>query len=228
MIPITTGSVMAMVAAVMNDSAQQNYTDAAILPYMQLAYEDLKTELQDYNIPITNATSSGILITPGVTTIGGVTGPSLPADLVDILSMHERIAGTTSDFVLMERKQFLPMTQQLTSYLQVWSWQDQIVRLLGANGNVEVRMNYIASNLGDIADENTILRLFNLKGYLTYRTGGHCSIFIGENETRANVLYGFAERELDKLLSIGIKAQQAIRTRRRPFRSGFKSYGTIR
>lgn len=225
MLPITAGSVMDMVAAVMNDTARQVYTDAAILPYMQLAYEDLKTELQDYNIPISNVTSSAILVPAGIKQLADA---DLPVDLIEIMSINERTAGTADDFVLMERKQFLPLTQQLTAFLQYWSWQDQVIKFLGANGNVEIKINYIASNLGDIADENTLLRLYNIKGYLTYRTGGHCSSFIGENESRANMLYGFAGQELEKLLSINIKSQQGIRTRRRPFRSSYKSTGSIR
>ena len=224
MLPITAGSVMDLVAAVMNDTARQVYTDEAILPYMQLAYEDLKTELQDYNIPISNVTSSAILIPAGTKFIADA---DMPTDLVEIMSISERTAGTSNDFLLMERRQFLPHTQQLTAFLQVWSWQDQTIKFLGSNGNVEVKLNYIASGLGDIVDEDTLLKLYNIKGYLTYRTGGHCSAFIGENETRAGMLYGFAGQELEKLLSINIKSQQGIRTRRRPFRSGYKANGSI-
>lgn len=225
MLPITAGSVMSAVAAVMNDTAQQVYTDEAILPYMQLAYTDLKTELQDYNIPISNITSSAILIPAGVKVIDDVL---LPPDLIEIMSISERTAGTNDDYHLMERRQFLPHTQQLTAFLQFWSWQDQVIKFLGANSSVEIKINYIASNLGEIDDHDTELRLYNIKGYLTYRTGGHCSSFIGENETRATMLYGFAAQELEKLLSINIKSQQGIRTRRRPFRASYKSHGSIR
>lgn len=228
MLPITAGSVMDSVRALMNDTAGQIYTNTAILPYIQIATDDLAMELQDYNIPISNVTSSALTISAGMTDVGGSTGPALPNDLVEIMMVSERTAGTTDDFTPMERRQFLPLTQQLTSYLQVWSWQNQIIKLLGANGDVEVKLNYIAANLGDITNENTTLRLFNIKGYLAYRTSGHCSMFIGENETRARLLYGMAEKELETLLGINIKAQQSIRTRRRPFRSARKSYGMIR
>jgi hypothetical protein len=223
----TVGDVTTMVRALMNDMVHQQFTDFTILPYLRIAYEDLKSDLMEYNIPFTNATSNAILIPAGVTTIGDDTPPLLPPGLVEIFSISERTAGTNNDFVLMERRQFLPMTEQLTSHLRYWAWWGHGIRFIGATAPVEVKLNFIlsGSNFAEIVDENTIFRVDVVKAYLAYRTAGHCSMFIGENETRAATLYGFADKELDKLLSISIKSQQAIKTRRRPFRASFKTHG---
>lgn len=226
MLPVTAGSIMETVAALLNDTDRQVYTDAVILPYIQLAMNDLSLKLEDYNIAITNITSEPITITAGVLDIGGDSGPALPQDLVEILSISERTAGTTNDFAMMSRRQFIPETDIRTAYLQVWSWQDQIVKFIGANGDIEVKLNYIGNTAGAIIDESSLIKFFNAQSYLQYRTAGHCAMYIGENQARATTLYLEAEDKLDSTLNIGIKSTQGIRTRRRPFRARFKSNGS--
>lgn len=225
MLPVTAGSLFDRVRALQNDTDGAIYTDDAILPYCQIAQDDLNLALQEYNIPVTNATSAVLSINEGQVDIGGPTGPALPLDFIDILDIAERTAGTSNDFMRMQRLQFLPQTEILTAYLQVWSYQNQIIKFLGANGNIEVQLHYIADTLGYVENENSQLRLFNVRAYLQYRTAGHCSMFVGENETRANLQFGLAQQALDAILNINIKSTQGIYTRRRPFRHGFRTRG---
>ena len=52
-----------------------------------------------------------------------------------------------------------------------------------------------------------------------------CSMFIGENETRAQVLNEQAEQAKERMEGISNKGRQHIMTRHRPFRAAFKARG---
>jgi hypothetical protein len=66
------------------------------------------------------------------------------------------------------------------------------------------------------------LYIINGQSFLQIRLGGLLAEFIGENQTRADKLNGFADLAVGRATGIGTKGRQAIVTRRRPFRASFK------
>lgn len=224
-LPVKAGDIFTKARFFLNDNDGAVYTDSVLLPALQVAYEDLRLETEDNNLPITNATSDVITITAGVTNIGGAGGPALPLGLVEIIEMYERTAGSGNDFIQMRRRNFLPKTDFITTYLEVYTWQDQIIKLLGATGDVEVKIDYVGSTLGDITDANSQIRLFNCCSFLWYRTAALAANYIGENKTRSDELNGEALRAIEVLESIGIKNQQSNPVRRRPFMSAYRQRG---
>jgi hypothetical protein len=223
--PINVNEVMLGTAALMNDQTRAVYTNTVQLPYFKMAYAELADELKDNNVPISNRTSVGLPITQGMIDIGGPTGPPLPIDFIEPLALWERTAGTTNDFMLMDRRQFLPKTSTLTSFLQVWTYINQIITLLGTNGDIEVKIDYVGDPFANIVNENSLILVHNAENFLKYRNAALCAEFIGEDESRASSLNNNAGRELETLLNIAIKSEQSIYTRRRPFRARFKSTG---
>lgn len=221
------GQVFDGARALLNDINGQVYTNDVQLPFFQMAFEEVRQELQDYNIPITNKTSAAILIPYGVKDIGGPTGPPLPNDFIELLECWEIPAGTNNDYMQMRRKIFLPKTDILTAYLEVYTWADQYIHFLGANGDIQVKLDYIASGLGPVVNENSVIRLTNVINVLKFRTAAYCAMFIGENETRASVLNEKANEALDTMLGIQIKNTQRIQTRRRPFMASYKQRGPL-
>lgn len=212
-------------AALLNDGEKTQFTNAIQLPYLKIAYSQLKQELIDNNIPVSNKTSTQVTITTSMFDIGGTTGPALPLDFIEPLDLHERTAGTNDDFLLMLRVLALPMTNVLTPFLQVWSYQSQIIKFLGATASVDVKMNYIGDPLSGLVDENTQVRVFNTENFLKFRNAALCALYIGENPDRAASLNAEAVGAMDLLLNITIKSAQSIYTRRRPFRARAKTNG---
>ena len=212
--PFNVSDILNGSAALLNDSDLTSFTYAAQLPYLKIAYEDLRQELMDSNIPISNFTSAVITIPTGTTRIDG----DLPIDLIDIYELWERTANTTNDFVLMRHSGFLPKTNVITAYLRVYAWKNQIVELLGATGNVEVKIDYVGDPLGAVVDENSQIRVLNSSNFLKYRNAALCAEFIGENKERADSLNANAARAMDTLLGISIKSSQNIATKRKPYR----------
>lgn len=213
--------------ALLNDQAGAVYTNSVLLPYLKIAYEEIKQSCEEYQIPLNLKTSEVIMITAGITDIGGSTGPSLPIDLVEVLECWERPAGTTNDFMLMKHMLFLPKTSVLTSYLEVWQYSEQYIHFLGANGDIDVKLDYVATGMPNVVDENTLVKVTNAVNFLKYKTAALAAMFIDENETRASVLNDQSENAKDTLLNIKIKSQQNIQIRRRPFMGAYKRRGGL-
>jgi hypothetical protein len=221
------GDVFNGVRSLLNDQNNTVFTNTVQLEYYKIAFQELQEECEDYNIPVTNKTSEAIEITAGITDLGGPTGPALPNDLIEVIELWERPAGTDNNFMLMRRLQFLPKTEQQTAYLEVYSWMEEYLHFLGATGDIEVKIDYIAANIGTAIDANSIVKVSNAVNFLKYKTAALCAMFIGENETRAAVLESEAAKALDRFLGIKIKNAQGIQTRRRPFMGSYKQRGGL-
>lgn len=224
-LPIKAGDIFDRARFCLNDVNATSFTDTVLLPALKFAYEDLKMECEDNNIPFTNITSAAITVPAGIKTIGGSGGPALPIDLIEIVELYERIAGTTSDFKMMRRRNFLPKTDFETTYLEVYAWQGQEIKFIGATGAIEVKIDYVSSNLGNIIDKNTEIRLYNCINFLSFRTAALASNYIGENKSRSDELNGEAVRCIETMENIGIKNQQSAPVRRRPFMSSYRQRG---
>jgi len=221
-----------MTASLMNDTSQVSYTDSAILPYLNIALDDLQEIFQHNNIPVTNEVTGTLTpITAGVTVVSFTTTPALPANLIEIQQLYERATGVTP-WIPMTRREFLPLTredQNITQFL-IWAWVNQEIRLIESTASNDLKIDYIKSIFAtpiDIADIATNLDIINVQQYLGYATAALCSMFIGENEMRASVLDSKATQALDRELGIPIKGRQAITTRRRPFMGRYRRRGYI-
>lgn len=219
---VKVGDIFDTTRALMNDTTGAVYTDAVLIPYFKIAYDELRLELEDYQIPIGILTSDEIRVNAGVTTIGGDGGPSLPKHLIEIMSIYERTYGTTNDFVVMTRQITLPKTEVRTQYLEVWSWQNQRVKLLGATNDIGVKIDYIGE-IPDIVNQDNVVELTNSKVALAARTAALCAQFIEENAERYQAAMDTCNNAIDKMLNIKIKPQQRIPIRRQPFMARYKA-----
>jgi hypothetical protein len=214
-------------AALMNDSAKTDYTYDAQLPYLNMAIDELVENLQESNSSPTNSTSTVITLAVGeyrITYDEHATTPHYPTDLVEIQEIGERLAGTEDLFVRMGRREFLNAFPAGQSLL-FWTWQDQIIYFNenGATSEREIQIKYVRQGISLAADEDTVIGTINARSYLAYKTAALCSMFIGENETRASVLEVQAEKALERLTGINNKGKQQTMTRHRPFRAGYKA-----
>lgn len=226
-LPVKAQEVFETARFLLNDTEGAVFNDTVLLPAIKLAMNDLRLECEDNNIPYTNMTSAGITVPAGTTNIGGNGGPALPSDLVEIIEMYERIAGTSNDFMRMDRRIFLPKTDYETNYLEVYTWQKQIVHLIGAVNDIEVKIDYVGDTLSQIVDANSQILIYNSISFLQFRTAALAAEFIGENASRADSLNIQAARCIETMENIGIKNQQNAPIRRRPFMSRYKQRGWI-
>lgn len=224
---MTVHEVLDRARAHLNDSLGQIYSDDKLLPHLQTAYDELEEMFQENGLPTTNkvTTSPNIVVAAGLTSIGDPTvGPALPADLVEIQGVYERTNGTSEPFMSVTRVDFLPTTPTppLSQFIY-YAWQNQIIHFLAANSIREIKLEYIADTFSDLVSPSSLITVIKSKNSLAYRTAGLAAFHIGENESRANELNGFAGNATERLMNIMMKGQQAIVTRRRPFRAAYKS-----
>ena len=222
-------NIMDSVQALYNDLTGSVLTYPVQMPYLNMALGDLRSQLEVYGISATNKTIQDLVVPAECTEIkfaAILPNPSLPGDLIEPLEMYERTSGSEDSYIPMQKMQFLPPYTTLTNALVYWVWQGQKITLIGANSDVEVRIDYTASVLPRVTDPDDVIGIINAESFLQYRTAALCSKFIGENEGRSSELNQTAQIHLDTLLTSGIKHQQAIATRRRPFNQSFKTWGS--
>lgn len=214
----------------MNDSAQTLYTNEVVLPYFNLALDELQELYELNDIPVTNETSVIIRIPAGIKRVGFDTNPALPSDLIEIKELWESIAGQNR-FIRVAKREFLPHRLEdntTISQFLIWAWMGQRIELIAANGPNDLKIDYTASIFKTpilIKDVNINLPFTNIKTFLEYKTAAICAMFIAENETRALALDSSSGTALGRALGIPIKGMQEIVTRRRPFRASYKQRG---
>ncbi len=219
---MTAADIMDASASLLNDTAKSQFTYVAQIPYLNIAQRELQEECESNNVPMSNETSAVIPIAIGVKTIGDVTGPALPSDLIEIQGIYERLTGGNEDFQQVTRVEFLPLYVEVFEDLVYFSWIGQIIRFLGATSPRDVKINYIGAVLPTVTASTDTIKLFNALSFLSYRTASLCAQFIGENKERADDLNVFARLGLDRFLNINTKGRQSIFTRHRPFMSSYK------
>lgn len=228
----TWASILEKSAALNNDQTRAVFTDAVMLPYLNIALSELQEIFELNNIPSTNEVSALINVPAGTTVVGFSTVPALPAALVEIRELFESVEGQES-WVPVTKKEYLTPSQPgpnvgLTSF-GIWSWLDQEIHVLEAIVDIDLKLDYIKSifvdiTLGGIAAQNTIL---NTDTFLQYRTAGLASEFIDEDFARADRQNNYGVSGLERSLGISIKGKQSIVVRRRPFRAAFKRRRTM-
>jgi hypothetical protein len=226
---LAAGEVMDRVAALMNDPAKTDYTYIAQIPYLNMAIDELVEALEESNSSPTNLTSAVLTIPVGssmITPTESAILPNYPFDLVEIQEVGERLSGTDDSFVRLSRREFLNVAPPNNSLL-FWIWEDQTIKF-NPNGALtprDVQLKYVRQAIGQATDETTVIGTINARSYLSYKTASLCSMFIGENETRAQVLDAQADKAMERLTGISNKGKQQVMTRHRPFRLSYKARG---
>jgi len=221
----TPAEIIDMVASLMNDTAQTVFTDAACLPYLNIAIDEMQEIFEHNNISITNQVSAVIPVAAGVTDI------LLPSNLVEVQQVWESPSGT-DNWTPLVRKEFLPhyLEEQELSQFLVFALDGQLIKVPPTNQDNELKIDYIKKLIDTpitIDSINNDIPITNMKTYLGFHTASLCSMFISENPTRAQMLEGQAQEALARTVGIGNKGKQAITTRHRPFRASYKTRGKM-
>ncbi len=218
-------------AALMNDQDRAVYTDAVLLPYLNIALSELQEIFELNNIPSTSVTSATIAVPAGTSLIGFLTVPALPTDLVEIQQLWESQTGQ-NNWTPMGKREYLTAaivgSTQLSMF-GVWAWLDQQINLRAANTPLDLKLDYIQNlfaeiTIGLVGTNNAVI---NTDTFFQYRTAALAAEFIEENISRADKLNIYGVSGLERSLGISVKGKQSIAVRRRPFRAAFKRSRTL-
>lgn len=221
--------VMDATAAAMNDPSKTHYTYAKQMPYLNMALRELQEFFELNEIPVTTKKSAVIEVPDGTTEIGFSPDPPiadtpyLPDDLIEPKVLWESTVDTDT-YTPMTKVDFLPQSLAgvETSQFGIYVWQEQKIKVLAANIDIDLKMDYIASLFTTVDDEDTVINVLNSLSFLSYRTAGLMCEMISRDQVGADKNNNNAGLGLDRVIGIGTKGRQAITIRHRPFRSSYK------
>lgn len=228
---LTAAQVMDGAAARLNDVARAVFTYAVQIPYLNIALKELQEIYEENNVPVTDETSAIIYVpaaSAGIVEIGytGVAGRILPPDLIEIKVAWQSIRNL-NQFTQFKPVDYLPqwnLTAQISGF-NCYQWADQKLRLIAANADNDIKLEYIKSLFAIVTASGDALNITNGFSFLMNRTASIIAKDVEENQERSDKLYGDALAGLDRSLTITTKGRQKIQTRRLPFRAGFKTNG---
>jgi hypothetical protein len=225
---LVASTVLAKAATLMNDTARTVYTYTAVLPYLQIALQELQEHFELHNIPVTQLSSALINIPAGTTQIifNGVGVPKLPDDMIEPQQLWEREEGI-DPYVPMSRRDYIPHQFEgtPTGKFSFYVWEGQTIKFLPSNRNNDIKIDYVKDIFTPLVDETSHIDVINASTFLEYRAAALCAEFIERNQASANALNVYAIMALDRATGIGVKSKQSILTRRRPFRAAYKKRG---
>lgn len=211
-------------AVLMNDRSKTTYTYEIQLPYLQIAMQELQEYFALHNVSVTQKTSIIIHVDAGDTELGYDSNPyRLPDDMIEPEQVWESNRGQDS-FIPMVRKEYLSHNSNVqTSSFGVYTWNNGKLSFLSSNQNNDIKIDYIRQLFTEIINANSPINIVNARTFLEFRTAGLLAEFIESNDTAASKHNGYASLALDRATGITVKGKQSIMTRRRPFRSSYKS-----
>lgn len=223
---MTPQEMMVDAAALLNDQIQAVFTNEVLLPYYNMSIQKLQEIFEQNSIPVTKDTSVVLTLNSGVDRVAYFnTIPILPSNLIDILNVWESPHGIDT-WTPVKQRSFIPhwLEGTLANQFLIYAWNSQEIKLLPTNAVNDLKLDYVKTILDRITISDIIIpvTITNTSLFLTNYMAGLAAYFIGENETRAQVLYGLANESLATSMGIQIKGQQSITTRRRPFRQSYK------
>jgi hypothetical protein len=217
---IPASTIIASMGVMLNDVAQNLYTNTVLIPHIQQAVLELQDECVSNSVQLLQAETSE----EHVVAITGTVLPTPPTDMLVPIELFERPWGSTNieDFEPMVHKEWLPDEAQDTT-LRWWVYQRDAIAFLGATTDRGVKMHYwkLITNISGSSDPIPTIKAQN---FLAFRGASMAARFVGENDTRADYLDSMAQMALDKFLTISVKAVQDQPARRIPFSRKFRRY----
>ena len=195
-------------ATFLNDTAATKYPDERLLFLAKRAYNYFQSRLESNGV---NVKSKEVTKT---ITAGETYYSPLPNDLVVPVKCEERQAGTSDEFQPVIYRMNIPITTPASCILY-WGWRMDRLVFNEADNDREVKLYYMRT-FPELFGIDT--RVFALgEEFLIAKISALAHLFISQNEERAKIANEIAEAELDEILNILVKMDQANPIRRKPY-----------
>jgi hypothetical protein len=217
----TASEIMSNSAALLGDANKVTFTNDKLLPYLKLAYRDLQLKLAKAGVQVLLDTSAESTLSAGDREMDP------PDDLLSPIIVEERsVGGGESDWLEVTQKRILP-NEEPGQTLNVYAWNEQVFKFLGATEDREVRIKYWR-DLDAISGESTNINILNCQLFLEYKTPALYCLFPGGQPKRGADLESKAESYWNDALTIETKNQQGMPARRLPYGYSRRMIGRIR
>jgi len=218
------------VRALLNDTAAQLYSNAAILPYTKIELGELQSYIVQSGLPHLR---TWVAITVASTVKVPITRATAGfAEMVEPVKVIGRLTGSTEDYTEIERsKDDLEFENSMiavtlpTENAKYWKWADGQLQIgpssTSRDYRVQIYRNITPYPYG-LTTGYTFTDLVDFREYLSHRIAALMAGTIGQNMTRASALANKAVGIGESIKGRMIKSEQALPARRRGFWSGRK------
>src|SRR4030095_7051030 len=173
-------------ASLLNDPQRTEWDFTTLRPYFRKAHRELQLELDMNGIPVAQSTAIILSVPPLVDENNpGINLPNQPADLIEPEQLFERPAGTFNKFVPMKERMWEAEATPGTR-LNWWHWNQELVQLLGATQEVDVKLHYL-KGLAIPEAESDPLGFINAELFLGPKTAAIAAMATGAPSLAASL-----------------------------------------
>jgi hypothetical protein len=212
----TAGDVMDDAAVLLNDAVGSLYSYTVQLPFLRMVMRELESKLRLNGSPLTLKNEIEILVTAGDDAL------SLPSDFFIPIRLSEKSSSDTLYTKMTPKANVGDLEIVPNTTLSYWDYRESNINFIPATADRQVKLEYYKF-LDEIVDEDSLSEVASARNYLAHTTASKCARYIGKNREVANDLLVEAGDMIDTLISQEVKNNQSLRTRRRPFRMGYRS-----
>jgi hypothetical protein len=210
--PSTAGSVILRAANHLNDSSQLVYTTPVLLPFLNMALDELEGELAVFGLSALKKTTVTIPVPANSPSI-----PAMPVDFVEPLSLRERISGSTDDWTpITEVSDIDPNMDNVPSIIQ-WTIRNVTIFINPPQVDREVVLDYVGG-LTQASSAGTAIDIEASREYLGLVTARNAASDLGNSPSKAKTFDSRIERAQDRIIRRFLNnTQMAMGVRRRPY-----------
>lgn len=183
----------------LNDDNATAFPDPVIIPKIQEAHRELQTELWVIGSPLVRGQTAPIAYVAAATAL-----PTNPpaTDFLCPTALFENAAGsaaTVVGWIPMTECVYIPLSQAQGATLGLWSWQQEVIVLLGATVNRAVIVQYRRQIAIPVVATDVIGILFG-ESYLAARAAAIVAGTVG-NEAVYDKMTALSKENLAKVIS---------------------------
>lgn len=218
----TAGYIITTAQSLLNDATGLLWNFALMLPFLQLAFQDLSQELEINQVPITRQFTVILQLPIGNTVISFGTVPGLPQNLITPVSLEERLVGQDNTRWIELDERTDPVDAAVGTYLRYWWWDGVQINTLGSLNAEDIKLKYV----GGLYIPQASTDYINPAGselYLIHRTAYHAANSIGFDHCAIS-----AEKNgiisLERFIRFLVQSRQGLPVRRKGYRRSVRGF----
>jgi len=209
----TATAVLLQASGLLNDAAQTSFTNAVLLPYLKISFDELQIAMDGYQLPFVNKSAAPVTVLAAATTM------TTPTDMVRPTNLWER---PSTSILLADYTQMRESTWDLklppTSEKGVWSWVGNAFVFPVSLSDRSILLEYVATLTDPAIPGSDTVQLQRMHVFLQYRVASLAAKYVMQDDQRADALNTDALRSLDAVLRAAVRSNQSKPVKRRPFR----------
>jgi hypothetical protein len=213
--------VFVQARAALNDQAGETYTNANLVVWFQMAWEDLELELTVHDCPVAFRKTT-LSVPAGTLVIDFTTTPALPSDFWMPIALEESQPG---------KNVWLPMRQRIfdqatsadnrPANITLWTWREGKLYFEGATEARDVALYYFGSLVEVDAASQDIGRIVPFsRGFLARKVAAFAYALQKGDLERAQIMQDEAVNFKDRMVSVMVKQNQNMPMRRKGYMGG--------